>query len=693
MDALTVIESPREPATSTYHGVQVTEDYRWLEENSDRTVGWTAAQTARTRAYLDALPFREEVRARCEAILRAESTTYSHPARGGTTLFALKLQPPRQQPYLVALPSLDDVQGERCVVDPSALDASGATTIDWYVPSPDGTLVAVSLSSNGTEDGTLHVYATETGELQGEVIPRVSGATALGSLAWRSDGQGFWYTRYPTPGEVPDEELAFHQEVWFHRVGDSPDQDRRELAGVFSDDRIVENFLTSSPDGTWVMDRAQKGDGGEWEIFVRRQEGESTWRQIASIDDECIRAVFGDGELFLLSTNDAINGRVLRLSLAGGSRVSDAETVVEEGTVTIENIAATDQRLWVCDIDGGLSGIRVFDHQGHRSIDISLPDVCGVNPLLALGSDEVIWAQDTYLSPRQWWACRDTDEQPRPTALDTRTGVEFTGMEVERLFATSRDGTQIPISLIRQATATRDGSTPTILYGYGGYGLSIRPSFDPSLLVWLEQGGVYAVAGIRGGGEYGKSWHEAGRLANKQNCFDDLIACAEHLVGVGVTSEERLALMGGSNGGLLVGAVLTQRPDIAAAVLCAVPVLDVLRSELSPNGVFNVEEFGTVADPEMFQVLHAYSPYHNVRDGVAYPAVLFTTGELDPRVEAWHAKKMTARLQAATSSEAPILLRVEQGGHGIGRSLDQLVGLVADYYTFFFDRLLVSSRR
>jgi prolyl oligopeptidase len=260
------------------------------------------------------------------------------------------------------------------------------------------------------------------------------------------------------------------------------------------------------------------------------------------------------------------------------------------------------------------------------------------------------------------------------------------------VFAASKDGTRIPINLIYRPGTPKDGSAPAVLYAYGGFAISLKPSFEPSRLLWLEQGGVYAVANIRGGGEYGREWHHAGRLAAKQNCFDDFVACADHLVQTRVTSRERLGVMGGSNGGLLMGAVLTQRPDIAAAVISAVPVLDMLRSELTPNGAFVVEELGSVRDPELFRALYAYSPYHNVVDGEAYPPVLFTAGEFDPRVDAYHAKKMVARLQAATSSEQPILLRMESGGHGVGQSLDQAVALVTDYYTFLFDRLGVPYR-
>ncbi len=692
MQPLPTINTQREPVTTTYHGHDVTEDYRWLEASSQRAKEWTAAQDARARSYLDSLPFRESIRERCEAILKAESTTYSKPARGGRTYFALKTQPPLQQPLLVALPSLEDLDGERVIVDPNMLDESGATTIDWYVPSPDGALTAVSLSSHGTEDGTLHVYETDSGELTDAAIPRVNSGTAGGSLAWRGDGGGFWYTRHPAPGTVPDEDLGFSQEVWFHQLGEHPDQDRRELAGVFADNRIAESSLASSADGRWVIDRAQKGDGGEWQTFLRSQDDGSEWRQVADLADGCIRAVFGGGALFLLSVKDAPHGEVLRLDVAAGGTAADAITVVAEGAVTIEDIAATDALLWVADIAGGPSGVRSFDHDGKAMPEVPLPEVCSVNPLVRLGADQVIWAVETFLAPRQWWVCADADQKVRRTALDTDTPIDFTAIEVKRVFAASKDGTRVPINLLARRGVLKDGRAPTILYGYGGYAIPMRPSFDPSRLVWLEHGGVFAIASIRGGGEYGQEWHHAGRLATKQNCFDDFIACAEHLVAAGVTSRERLGLMGGSNGGLLVGAVLTQRPDIAAAVVCAVPVLDALRSEVSPNGAFNVTEFGSVEDPEMFKVLLAYSPYHNVQDGLPYPAVLLTAGEFDPRVDAFHAKKMTARLQAATSSDEPILLRMESGGHGMGESLDQRIGLVTAYFSFFFDRLCATHR-
>ena len=691
MAELNTIETMREPVTTAYHGVEVTEDYRWLEDaGSEETKAWTKAQHERTMAYLTAGPSYDDIRRRAEEILKLDSTSYADPTRGGETYFVLKSQPPKQQPFLVTLTDLGDAATERVLVDPNAIDPSGATTIDWYVPSPDGCLVAVSLSSHGTEEGTLHLYDSRTGDLVDVQIPRVNGGTAGGSMAWRGDSTGFWYTRHPAPGERRDEDGEFFEEVWFHEIDGTTD--RQDLAGVFADDRIVENFLASSPDGRWVLDRAQKGDGGEWQLFVRPQDG-GDWWVLADIPDKVVDAAFGPDAIFLLSSKDAPHGQILRLPMAPGATVADAAVHVPHSALTIEGLAVTDGRLWVLDMDGGTSGLRAFSHDGEPLPSVELPPVCAIDRVTRLGDDLVAYSVETFVSPHSWWVAADAEVAPRRTALDTTTALDFSGFEVRRVFATSDDGTQVPVSLVARTGVLDAGPAPTMLTGYGGYGISFKPWFVPGRMLWLEQGAVLAVANIRGGGEYGEEWHHAGRLLTKQNCFDDFAACARHLVSTGVTTVEQLAIRGGSNGGLLMGAVLTQHPDIARVVIAEVPVLDMLRVELHPNGAFNVTEFGTVEDPDLFAALYAYSPYHRVVDDTPYPAVLLTAGEFDPRVDAYHAKKMTARLQAATSSDDPILLRVESGGHGIGQSLDQMVGLLTDVHAFAFAQLGVDWSR
>ncbi|HET7172481.1 MAG TPA: prolyl oligopeptidase family serine peptidase [Gaiellales bacterium] len=687
--------TPRIPVSTTYHGVTVTEDYRWLEDaGSEQTRTWTEAQNARTSAVLERLPAYGAVRRRAEELVKAESVSWGRasygmgfegPQSAGSTYFVLKREPPRQQPFLVALTGLDDASNARVVVDPNAIEESGATTIDWFAPSPDGRLVAVSLSSHGTEQGTLHVFDSASGGLTDVTVPRVQGGTAGGSMAWAGDSSGYWYTRGPGAGERPDEELDFFQEVWYHALGEPLDRDRRDEPGPVADPRIVQHHLRASGDGRWTIDLAQRGDSGEWQIFARPQ-GAGGWWQVAEIADKCVGAVTGGEALYLLSRAGAPRGQVLRLPMTDGASVAHARCVVPVSETTIESLAATDDRLWVLDIDGGPSGLRVCDADGGSMTQVDIPPASAIESLGALDAHEVVYAVESFTRPRVWW--RGPDElPPRATALRDETPFDLSSCDVRRELATSADGTRVPMTIISPRGAPRDGSAAAVLTGYGGFGISLKPRFDPTELLWLEAGGVLAVANLRGGGEYGEEWHHAGRLTAKQHVFDDFVACAGHLVESGVTSVDRLAVIGGSNGGLLICAVLTQHPEIARAFVALVPVVDMLRAELHPNGEFVSAELGTVREPEQFEAMRAYSPYHNVRDGAAYPATLLTGGESDPRVDAYHPKKMAARLQAATSGDEPILLRIEPGGHGIGRSLDEAVTSLAEVYTFIFDRL------
>ncbi len=679
MTELPPVGTARIPVTSTYHGVDVTEDYRWLEDaSSEETIAWMKAQQHRTRVYFDGIPWRDALRTRVEQLLKAETTTYTALVSGGSTFFALKVQTPRQQPFLVALTDLNDRAIERVVVDPDAIDPSGETTIDFFVPSPDGSQVAVSLSEHGTEDGSLHIYDVESGNVVDSPIPHVN--LMGGSVAWRHDSSAFWYTRCADPA-------GFRQQVWFREVGGTPD--RVDLAGYFADERIAENYLSTSPDGRWLMDRVQKGDGGEWQIFLRSQSADGAWWQVADIPDKCAHAVLAADALFLLSRREAPHGKVLRLPLTAGATVADADEIVPAGDIVIEDLAVTRDTVWVVDMDGGPQQVRAFDGKGRPLPPVEIPPVSSVSSYSArlsrLGQDRIAWSCESFTEPATWWVAAD-GEPPRPIALRTTTPVDLAGYTVTREFATSRDGTCIPLNVIAAPGTPRDGNAPALLTAYGGYSISLVPRFDPEMLLWLEQGGVYVVANIRGGGEFGQEWHDSGRLTSKQNCFDDLIACADHLQNSGITSRERLAIAGGSNGGLLMGAVLTQRPDIARAVVAAAPVMDSLRAETTTNGRFNTPEYGTVEDPELFATLLAYSPYHNVVDGTPYPAVLLTAGQNDARVDAWHAKKMAARLQKATTSERPVLLRLGSTGHLAG-SLDQTVEETTDWHAFLFDQL------
>ena len=676
----------RRPVTDHYHGIAVTDEYRWLEDGSDPEVrAWSAAQNAAARAYLDDLPSLPILRERIRGLL-GDSPRYRSMVRGGADLFALKVEPPLQQSLLVAIADPDDLATERVVVDPNAIDPSGGTAIDWFVPSLDGRLVAVSLSTGGSEDGTLHVFDIGTGAETGDTIPRVQYGTAGGSVAWLEGSTALLYTRYPHPGERDDTDLHFHQQVWRHELGRPEADDRYSIGLDFP--RIAEVHLSSSDDGSRVLARVAHGDGGDNEFWLRSAVG---WTRLSAADEGVVDGMFGrDGAVWLLSLADAPKGKVLRLP-PDHHDLDDAALVLPEAGHSIAGWTVTDSKLYVVGIDGGPSELHAFDHTGRPVATAATPPVSSVSALVQAQGDEVIFGSVSFVAPEVFYRWDAGSGESRPTAIRMTSSADFSDVTVTRESAVSRDGTHIPISILAVRGTKLDGHTPTLLYGYGGYGLSLSPNFNPVLLAWLERGGVYVVANIRGGGEYGDAWHRAGNLTNKQTVFDDFIACAEHLIGSGRTTPDRLAIMGASNGGLLMGAVLTQRPELFRAVACDVGVLDGLRVELDDNGAFNVTEFGSTTDLAQFQAIHSYSPFLRVQDGVAYPSVLLTTGANDPRVDPYHSRKMAARLQAASSSGRPILLRTtDKAGHGMGSSLDETVSLRADQFAFLFEQLGVT---
>jgi prolyl oligopeptidase len=694
------------PVVDRYHGVEVVDEYRWLENWDDPAVkAWSDAQNAYARSVLDRLPGVEEIRKQVTAIRKIQVPRYGSLIYAGGQLFAFKLEPPQQQITLVAMPSEDDPAPARVVVDPNVIDPAGTTAIDWYVPSLDGARVAVSLSQGGSESGDVHVYDTATGKETGEVIHHASSGTAGGSLAWDGDGRGFFYTRYPREGERPPADRDVYAQVYHHQLGTPESTDRYELGKDFP--RIAEVVLKPSPDGRYTLANVQNGDSGEFEQHLRTPEGR--WLRLTSFDDKVIHVLFGPQDsLYLLSRAGAPRGKLLKASLAdvvrqGRLDLAGATVVVPESDGVIENdfysqlmtdlIAVTETRLFVTEGIGGPHRVRIFDLAGKPLGELPLPPSSAVFQVTKVGRqipDAVLYRNNSYTESTAWtrWT---PDGGAVKTALSVPFPVDLGDVEVVRDWATSKDGTRVPMTILHRKGLKRDGNNPTLLTGYGGYAVSTTPTFNPGLKVWFDHGGVMVFTNLRGGGEFGEEWHRGGNLTRKQNVFDDFIACAEHLIRAGYTNRNRLAIEGGSNGGLLMGAVLTQRPDLFKAVVSHVGIYDSLRVELDPNGVFNVPEVGSVKDPEQFRALYAYSPYHHVRDGVDYPPVLFLTGANDPRVNPMHSRKMTARLQAAGART--VLLRTSAtSGHGIGTSLDERIEQEVDVQAFLFDQLGMGAR-
>ena len=494
--------------------------------------------------------------------------------------------------------------------------------------------------------------------------------------------------------------MNFFQEVWFHRLGRPAAEDKYEIGKEFP--RIGETVLEASEDGQWVLATVANGDGGDFAHYLRDANGK--WQQLTRFEDGVKHARFGrDHALYLLTLKDAPRGKLLRLPLggvveqpagAGAASLASATVVAPEGKGVIQEFVATDNGLYVSSLEGGPSELVYYPRASSHAREVPILPVSSVGGLQTWKGNEVLFGNASYVNPFAWFTTSPAEKEPRRTALYLTAPVNFDDIEVVREFATSKDGTKVPLNILRKKGLKLDGKNPTLLYAYGGYGINLTPSFDSTRRIWFDAGGVAAIANLRGGGEYGEGWHKAGNLTRKQTVFDDFIASAEHLIKRGYTSPAKLAVEGGSNGGLLMGAFLTQRPDLARAVVSHVGIYDMLRVELDPNGQFNITEFGTVKDPDQFKALYGYSPYHRVREGEKYPAVLLTTGENDGRVNPAQSRKMAARLQAASGSEAPILFRsTASAGHGIGTALKERIAEQSDVLAFLFDQLGIDGSR
>ncbi len=705
------VAAARRPVTHEYFGTRVTDDFEWLEDaKSPEVAAFNEAQNTFARKHLDGLSERPTVRARVAQLLGASSADYLAVRPMAGSLFVLVSQPPKQQAVLVMRAESAEASTEKVVLDPNVLDPSGKTTIDFFVPSPDKKLIAVSLSKGGSESGDVHVLDVATGKEQGETIARVMGGTAGGSVAWSSDGAGFFYTRYPRTGERPEADLDFFQQVYFHKLGTAEAKDAYVLGKEFP--RIAETELERSEDGKYVLVRVANGDGGEFaHHVVKASVTPLTTSRLSTFADDLVLTTFApDGKIWGVSRKGAPRGKVVVFTPPFDK---PAETFLPEGDGVIEDLVVTKTALYLVELVSGPSRMRriplgvkaeplardmsrkkkpdaVTIAAGSRGIavaELPVPPVSSVTSAVRVGEDLLV-RLESYVEPPAWYRYRASEHRLVKTAMAKAPPADMSDIEVVRETCTSKDGTKVPMSVLRKKGTKQDGSNPTLLTGYGGFSVSRKPRLRPWYRAWLEQGGVFAEANLRGGGELGATWHDAGKLTKKQNVFDDFAACAKALVDLGYTKAERLAVTGRSNGGLLMGAELVQHPEMFRAVVSGVGIYDMLRVELHPNGAFNVTEYGTVKDEAQFRALHAYSPLHNVKDGTAYPAVLFLTGANDPRVDPYHSRKMTARLQLATTSDRPILLRASNDvGHGMGTPLAAEIEETSDLLAFLFHEL------
>ena len=669
--------TPVSDATETLHGETFPDPYRWLEEGeSPDTRAWTEAQNALTRTYLDAAPGRGRLRDRLDQLLAIGAISVPIPVRG--RYFYQRRDGRQNQPVLYMR---QGVHGDdRVVVDPNALDPGGSVALDWYYPSDDGRLLAYGLSENGSEQSVLHLLDLHSGTVLGDRIPH----TRAADLAWLPDGTGFYYTRYPSPGEVPPGEEHYHRAIYFHRLGSDS---RLDPLAFKPAEKEHWPSVGISPDGRWlVVGVARTFD--QTDLYLQDLHAGTGPVAVAKDLPSSFEGEVAHGRLFMRTNLDAPTYRLYAVDPERPSREEWRELVPPRPDAVLEGVRITGSHLALSYLERASSRLRLTDHDGRRMREVELP---ALGSLFGAGAEwdgqELFFGFSSYTVPPGVYRI-DLETGAQELWRRVEADVDPAAFEVSQVVVRSRDGTGVSMFLVHRTGLVRDGDNPVYLTGYGGFNISMTPAFSRSLLLWLERGGVVAIPNIRGGGEYGERWHQEGMLGRKQNSFDDFIAAAEWLIEQGYTRPARLAAAGGSNGGLLMGAVLTQRPDLFRAVVIQVPLLDMLRYHRFLIARLWIPEYGSAEDPAQFPWLRAYSPYHHVRNGVPYPAVLLATAESDTRVDPMHARKMAARLQAATSSPRPILLRLEsRAGHGAGKPLNKVLEELTDTWAFVFSEV------
>ena len=781
-------ETAVKPVIDMYHGVKVRDDYRWLEDGtSAETQKWVAEEMAYTRALLDPRPGREAIHKRLTELLSIGNI--SVPMMAGKHYFYSKREGLQNQPVLYVREGLDGA--DRVLVDANQLSADGTIALDWYIPSENGKYLAYGTSASGSEMSTLHIVETKTGTILPDTIER----TRAASIAWLHDNSGFYYTRYPKKGEVPDGQEMYNRHVFFHLLGTDPDTDDK----IFGEGRDPEDWpnVHLSNDGHWLLIDVEQG----WtksELFLMDLKKATPPTRITTGKNFLYRGEVYDGKIYITTNEDAPRYRVF-VTDAGDYERENWKELIPQTDAVLQTVGVYGGKLFAQYEKDASSQLMLFDLEGKKISDIALPAIGtvfgtdgrwnrdeaffgfqsftmppsiyrvelngqapkserggdgssvppgremkdavspalkapgysqtplrGDNPATSSSDGEASKLQGlkpaslpdsdgtsgtralpktsdvasaipktvygTSAPPQAIDAASSQGKEPILWAKVDAPSIDASAYEVKQEWFTSKDGTRVPMFVVHKKGLQQNGKNPTLLTGYGGFNVSLTPAFSRTAYLWMEHGGVYAVANLRGGAEFGEDWHRAGMLDKKQNVFDDMIAAAEHLIAAKYTDKNHLAIQGGSNGGLLMGAMMTQRPDLFRAVVCQVPLLDMIHYQDFQIAKLWIPEYGTSENAEQFKWLYAYSPYHHVKTGAEYPAILFMTADTDTRVDPMHAKKMAAKMQAeaknGTSHTRPILLRIEsKAGHGAGKPVTKQIEEFTDVYSFLFWQL------
>ena len=677
----------------TFSGHKVADSYRWLEDaDSPATQEYVRQELAYTRGILDPLPGRSQIHRQLTELLSIG--VIGTPQAGGKYYFYVRRDGSQNQPVLLVR---EGIHGkDRALVDVNLLSADGMVALDWWSPSDDGKYLAYGTSSGGSEESTLRIVETASGKVLPDTIDR----TRHANVTWKKDNSGFYYGRNPKKGDVPAGEEVYHVKIFYHAVGSDPEKDSlvfggRPSRGPSSAQDIPVAQLADDDD-RWLLVTLFEGYT-KTEMFLQDLQAGTPPVELTSGKDFIYSGEILRGQLYIFTNEDAPHYRVLRVDAQKPGRAFWHE-IIPESDAVLKNVLVIHGNLLGLYEKNATSLLKIFGNDGHLLSDVKLP---GLGSITAIGgkwdSEEAFFGFQSFTVPPSIYTLAPTENKvPELWARVDTPSLDPSAYEVNQLWFTSKDGTKVPMFVFHKKGLELNGKNPTVLTGYGGFNISLTPSFAGDRYLWLEHGGVFAVANLRGGAEFGEDWHRAGMLDKKQNVFDDFIAAAEYLIAQKYTDKEHLAIRGGSNGGLLVGVAFTQRPDLFRAVVCAVPLLDMLRYQHFQIAKLWIPEYGSADDPKQFDWIYAYSPYQHVKAGTEYPAILFMTAESDTRVDPMHAKKMAALMQAEAangqSRERPILLRIEpKAGHGVGKPITKQIEELTDVYSFLFWQLGVKE--
>ena len=682
----TVPKAEKRPLEEIMHGVKIVDNYRWLEDGkSPETQKWVEEEMAYTRSVLDPLPGRDSIHQRLTKLLGIGSI--SAPQIGGRYYFYTRREGMQNQPIVYVREGVDGK--DRVLLDVNQLAADGTIALDWFQPAENGKYLVYGTSPSGSEMSTLHIIETKTGNALPDVIER----TRAASIAWTPDNAGFYYTRYPEKGDVPEGQEMYNRHVFYHELGTDPETDPK----IFGEGRDPEDWPSVSldNDGRLLLITVEQG----WtksELFLMDLKARTPPTRITTGKNFLYTGSAYNGRVYIVTNEDAPRYRVF-VTEAGDYERDDWKEIIPQTDAVLQGAAVWGGKIFAQYEQNATSQLKIFDITGDKLSDLPLPALGTV-----FGSegkwnrDEIFYGFMSFTVPP---AVYRYDLKSRATSLWAKVdapSIDPAAYEVNQEWYHSKDGTRVPMFVVNKKGLKKDGHNPTLLTAYGGFNVSLTPSFSRTAYLWMEHGGVYAVANLRGGAEFGEDWHRAGMLDKKQNVFDDMIAAAEHLIAEKYTDKDHLAIQGGSNGGLLMGAMITQRPDLFRAVVCQVPLLDMLRYQNFQIAKLWIPEYGSADNPEQFKWLYAYSPYHHVKAGTEYPAILFMTADTDTRVDPMHAKKMAAEMQAEAKNGAskthPILLRIEtKAGHGAGKPVTKQIEEFTDVYSFLFWQLGVKE--